>query len=120
VDFLRQALRLSHSGCVRPVDKLQSAALVERQETLDKRAVALHLTALGQRQMQSVLRARHQCLDSVLQALDDRQKRHLTRLLESMLATLTRDDVHAESICRWCEEMVCPQATCLATRAVAK
>ena len=52
VDFLSGALQLSHSGCVRVVDKLAQAGLVQRREGKDRRVVALHLTAVGQRRMQ--------------------------------------------------------------------
>jgi DNA-binding MarR family transcriptional regulator len=115
VDFLSGALRLSHSGCVRLVDKLAHAALVERRTALDRRVAALHLTAAGRARMQSVLRERRAFLQGLLQTLSPHQQRQLSTSLDAMLRTLPRDDAHAEAICRYCEAAACPQDRCPVT-----
>jgi len=118
VDFLSGALQLSHSGCVRAIDKLAQAGLVERREGKDRRVVALYLTPAGHREAQSVLRARSKYLDGLLQSLDVKEQRQLTALLETMLFDMTSCDEHAEAMCRYCDETVCPQGTCPITLAV--
>ena len=120
VDFLRVALQLSHSGCVRLIDKLTETALVERGGGKDKRVVALFLTDAGQRRMQRVLRTRRKYLDEVLQSLSAKEQKQLTPLLEILLNKVTTSDKDAESICRLCEEAVCPQPLCPVTQAVAQ
>jgi DNA-binding MarR family transcriptional regulator len=120
VDFLSGALQLSHSGSVRVVDKLAQAGLVERRAGKDRRVVALHLTAAGQRRMQVVLRTRSKYLDSLLQSLDVRQQQQFTALIETLLYDMTTCDEHAEAMCRYCDEAVCPQAHCPITLAVVK
>lgn len=118
IDFLSGALQLSHSGCVRVIDKLAQAGLVERREGRDRRVVALHLTEAGQRRARIVLRARSSYLDGLLQSLNVKQQQHLTALIETLLYDMTTCDEHAEAMCRYCDETVCPQAHCPITLAV--
>lgn len=120
VDFLRVALQLSHSGCVRLVDKLTETTLVERRGGKDKRVVALFLTDAGQRRVQRVLRTRRKYLDEVLQSLNSKEQKLLIPLLEILLKKVTTSEQDAESICRLCEEAVCPQPLCPVTQAVAQ
>jgi MarR family transcriptional repressor of emrRAB len=118
VDFLRVALRLSHSGCVRLIDKLTATGLAARRGGKDKRVVALFLTDAGQRRMQRILRTRRKYLDEVLQSLNPKEQKLLTPLLEILLKKVTTSEQEAESICRLCEETVCPQPLCPVTQAV--
>ena len=120
VDFLSGALQLSHSGCVRVVDKLAQAGLVQRREGKDRRVVALHLTAVGQRRMQVVLRTRGKYLDSLVQSLDGRQQQQFTALIETLLYDMTTCGEHAEAMCRYCDETTCPQRQCPITLKVVK
>jgi MarR family transcriptional regulator, negative regulator of the multidrug operon emrRAB len=120
VDFLSGALQLSHSGCVRVIDKLAQAALVERREGKDRRVVELYLTEAGERRMQVVLRTRGKYLDGLLQSLNLKQQRQFTALIETMLYDMTTCDEHAEAMCRFCDETVCPQGRCPITLAVVK
>lgn len=118
VDFLSGALQLSHSGCVRVIDKLAQAGLVERREGKDRRVVALYLTAAGQERAQVILRARSSYLDGLLQSLNVKEQRQFTALIETMLYDMTTCDEHAEAMCRYCDETACPQARCPITLAV--
>jgi MarR family transcriptional regulator, negative regulator of the multidrug operon emrRAB len=120
VDFLSGALRLSHSGCVRVVDKLEEAGLVQRREGKDKRVVALFLSAAGQRRMQVVLRTRSKYLDGLMQSLDARQQQQFTETIETLLYNMTSCNEHAEAMCRYCDEAACPQRDCPITLAVVK
>ena len=118
VDFLSGALLLSHSGCVRLVDKLSGAGLIERRQGADKRVVSLFLTPAGEQRVDQILCARRQCLQSLLAPLDAEQERQLTVLLEAMLANLTTSKQQSDVMCRLCEESVCPQPLCPITRAI--
>src|SRR5277367_5761148 len=120
VDFLSGALQLSLSGCVRLVDKLEQAEMVERREGQDRRVVQLYLTDLGQLRMQSVLRSRRKYLDSLLQSLNAKEQKQLTGMIETMLYDITTGDEHAEAMCRYCDEGVRPQERAPITLAVAR
>jgi MarR family transcriptional regulator, negative regulator of the multidrug operon emrRAB len=120
VDFLSGALQLSHSGCVRLVDKLQEAQLVDRREGQDRRVVELYLTSTGQERMQSILRTRRRYLDGLLKSLSARQVKQFTDQIAVMLFEITTGDEHAEAMCRFCDETVCPQDSCPITLAVVK
>jgi DNA-binding MarR family transcriptional regulator len=118
VDFLSGALHLSHSGCVRVVDKLQEAGLVERREGQDRRVVALYLTPSGHKRAHSILRTRRKYLDGLLQTLSATQQRQFTAQIELMLYEMTNSEEHAEAMCRFCDEAACPQERCPVTLAV--
>lgn len=118
VDFLSGTLLLSHSGCVRLVDKLCDADLLERRQGADRRVVALYLTAAGERRTNDILEARRASLETLLEPLTETQQRQLTRLLEVMLANQTTCRADADTMCRLCEERVCPQKLCPITLAI--
>lgn len=120
VDFLSGALQLSHSGCVRLVDKLEGAELVERREGQDRRVVLLYLTDSGQRRMQNVVRSRRKHLDSLLQSLNAQEQRQLTGMIETMLYDITSGDEHAEAMCRYCDDGAWPQERSPVALAVAR
>ncbi|MGA3156659.1 MAG: MarR family transcriptional regulator [Steroidobacteraceae bacterium] len=115
VEFLSGILQLSHSGCVRLVDKLAQEGLIERRAGKDRRSVALYLTETGQQRKSDVLRARRDALNWVFEALDRRQQEHLTQLIEVMLKAITTSKAEADIICRLCEERVCAQERCPVT-----
>ena len=115
VEFLSGILQMSHSGCVRLVDKLDELGLVERRPGKDRRSVSLYLTPRGRELKREVLRARREALDGVLGALDARQQRELVGLIEVMLTAMTHCKSEADIICRLCEEQVCAQSHCPVT-----
>jgi len=120
VDFLSGALQLSHSGCVRLVDKLQEASLVDRREGEDRRVVELYLTTSGHQRMHGILRTRRKYLDGLLQSLSAKDLKRFTAQIELMLYDMTNSEEHAESMCRFCDETICPQESCPVTLAVAR
>jgi DNA-binding MarR family transcriptional regulator len=115
VEFLSGILQLSHSGCVRLVDKLAEQSLIERRPGHDLRSVALYLTAAGQQRKRDVLRARREALSSVFDALDAKEQEQFVGLMEIMLKAITASKRDADIICRLCEERVCAQARCPVT-----
>lgn len=119
ISWLSKALHLSHPGTVRLVDKITDESLVERSRTsADGRTAALHLTPKGRQRMASLLRARRKEIDRALGALSAPEQRQLCGLIERMLAKMSTDE-KADSMCRLCEESVCPQNTCPVTQACA-
>ncbi len=112
VNALSKVLGLSHPGTVRLVDRLTGKGLAERRSGSDGRTLAIVLTDAGLERRATVLTARRVQAQGGLHALAQPEKRQLTRLLEKMLAAMTTDEACASSLCRLCEEEVCPQATC--------
>lgn len=115
VDFLSGILQLSHSGCVRLVDKLAEEGLIERRAGKDRRSVALYLTETGQQRKRDVLRARRDALNWVFESLNGGQQAQLTQLMEVMLQSITTCKAEADTICRLCEERTCAQQRCPVT-----
>jgi MarR family transcriptional regulator, negative regulator of the multidrug operon emrRAB len=115
VEFLSSLLRMSHSGCVRLVDKLVEEDLVERRPGKDRRTLALYLTDAGQQRKRDILRARREALNSVFDLLSEPQQHHLVELMEVMLHGVTSCKHDADVICRLCEERSCAQARCPVT-----
>jgi MarR family transcriptional regulator, negative regulator of the multidrug operon emrRAB len=116
VAFLSGALRLSHPGCVRLVNKLVQAGLVERGEGKDKRYVTLTLSAAGKRRSQEILRARRKALELFAQPLRRQQQLQLTELLETILRETATTKQAGDTACRLCEEQHCPQPDCPITQ----
>ncbi|HTP38829.1 MAG TPA: MarR family transcriptional regulator [Steroidobacteraceae bacterium] len=115
VEFLSEILQMSHSGCVRLVDKLHEQQLIERRPGKDKRSLSLYLTAAGRERKRQVLQARREALTAVIGALDPAQQQQFVGLLEVMLQSITRCKRDADIICRLCEEQVCAQSHCPVT-----
>jgi DNA-binding MarR family transcriptional regulator len=112
---LSTALRLTHPGTVRLVDKLAAAGLVRRRPVLrgaDRRAVALTLTAAGRRTVKAVLAARERRLQVALANLTAGEQVALTPLLEKLLAGLTTSEAQGDALCRLCDLAACPQSHC--------
>lgn len=117
VEALSKSLMLSHSGTVRLVDKLENQGLVERNRSSDDtRSVALSLTASGRRRKSAILKARTGAINMALDALTTSEQEALLRIAEKMLFAVTIKDL-SESMCRLCEEQVCPQDRCPITLA---
>jgi MarR family transcriptional regulator, negative regulator of the multidrug operon emrRAB len=115
VEFLSGILQMSHSGCVRLVDKLDEQGLIERRPGKDRRSLSLYLTPKGRELKRQVLQARREALDSVFETLDGQQQRDLVGLIEVMLKGMTHCKNDADIICRLCEEQTCAQSHCPVT-----
>ena len=116
IEELRRALRLTHSGTVRLVDRLVAGGLVERRVGGDARSVSPHLSATGRRTARRVLVARETALERALIALKPRQRVELDELLEALLAEL---EGPRRRVCRLCDTAACgrcPRAVVPSTR----
>ena len=108
IERLRRALRLSHPGAVRLVDRLVAEGVVERRQAeTDRRAVALHLTSVGMGSCALVLAVRHERIARALEVLDPNEREILGQLTEKLLRSLVRDLDQAYSVCRLCDASVC-------------
>ena len=112
IEELRQKLRLTHSGTVRLLDRLEADGAIERQPGRDGRSVALTLSTQGRRRVRAILEARRAVLAGALAPLTPAERRELGSLLEKVLAGLTRDAEHADQVCRLCDEAICPAQRC--------
>ena len=112
IDQLSQVLRLSHSGAVRLIDRLEQDGLVERRTGKDARAVAVFLTESGQQIMQAMLADREQILERLFQGLSEQEQIHFMGIVEKVLASIVTNAEQADYICRLCNEPVCPTALC--------
>ncbi len=108
IDFLSRALRLSHAGTVRLVDRLEDAGLIERRAASDGRAVALHLTEAGSRRRRKLLDGRQSALDRAIAALPATQQQQLATIAEKLLKSLRGPELaRAYTLCRLCDERAC-------------
>ena len=108
IERLRRALRLSHPGAVRLVDRLAAENLIERRPSpSDRRAVALYLTKTGERSSNAILAERQTRIEQALQVLTPTERETLGRLTEKLLRGLVHDEDQAYSVCRLCDPGVC-------------
>lgn len=112
INTLSQILNLSHPGTVRLVDRLEKEGLLERKPGTDGRTLSLFLTNAGQKRRKTILNERRRQLQLALDALTKNDRKQLTTLLEKMLAAMTVNEKSWSTICRLCEEEVCPGETC--------
>jgi MarR family transcriptional repressor of emrRAB len=117
IEHLARALRITHSGCVRLVDRLESEGMVRRRPGSDARSIALELSAPGRRAADQLLAARRDAMTEILNLLDERDRTRLVRLLEKALEGMTGSRVDATSICRLCDEPACVRLFCPVDRA---
>ena len=112
IELLRDAVALSHPAAVRAVAGLVDAGLVEKRAGVDKRSVALALTAAGRREVKRLQSARESMLKRIVGHLDSDERRVLEDLLIKMLWHETRDPAHAMQLCRFCDDGRCLKAGC--------
>jgi DNA-binding MarR family transcriptional regulator len=109
---LSRVLGLSHSACVRLVDGLVGQGLVRRHSADDRRAVALHLTTEGLGAHGAILSARGEALSALIGQLPKATAATLLPAIEVALGAITSSRVHADTICRLCDEVACEQPHC--------
>lgn len=112
IELLRDAVALSHPAAVRAVAGLVDAGLVEKRAGVDKRSVALALTAAGRREVKRLQSARESMLKRIVGHLDSDERRVLEDVLIKMLWHETRDPAHAMQLCRFCDDGPCLKAGC--------
>lgn len=117
IERLRRALRLSHPGAVRLVDRLVSQGVVERRPAeTDRRTVALYLTCEGNTSCAALLAVRHERIARALEVLDPDEREILGRITEKLLRSVVQDLDQAYSVCRLCDPASC--TNCPVTDAV--
>ena len=120
IDGLRVPLGLSHSGCVRLVDRLEGAAYVVREKARDGRSVALHLTRKGREAAVGSLRRRGNWLARSLRALTPEEQQTLGRLLAKVLSFEVSNAPQALRVCRACDYRACAECPVAATLSAAE
>lgn len=104
---LRDPLMLSHSGCVRLVDRLVGGGYVERRAGRDGRAVALWLTPRGHDVATAGTERRGAALLLALSALDPEERHALARIATKLLVYGVPTPQQAGRTCRLCDHEVC-------------
>lgn len=107
IQDLRDPLGLSHSGCVRLVDRLVAADLVERRAAEDGRAVALRLTRRGRTMAAAQVVRRADGLRQLVDVLTDHEREALGQIASRLLAGGTPTPRAAGKTCRLCDYAAC-------------
>lgn len=105
---LHEPLMLSHSACVRIVDKLVTFRLIERRKSdTDGRAVALRLTRHGRAMTRSSVRRREDALLHSISALDVKERIALSEIASKLLAVGNPSERSIGRTCRTCDYNAC-------------
>jgi MarR family transcriptional repressor of emrRAB len=110
IEFLRQAVGLSHPATVRIVDRLVEETLVRRRRTSPGPAVALTATAKGKRQARRILEIRQRVIAESLPELSPAESDALVAVLERALGHLSESP--GTTHCRLCDMKRCPRSDC--------
>jgi DNA-binding MarR family transcriptional regulator len=127
IEHLRDVVGLSHSGCVRLVDRMVAAGLVERRAGTDVRAVSVVLTRAGHAAARRTRAARARAIEPLLVDLDEDERRRLEDLCARVVGAATRQRLATRAqgappeggwLCRMCDfdacgrdQGLCPAAT---------
>jgi DNA-binding MarR family transcriptional regulator len=106
IEELSRALRLTHSGTVRLVDRLEADHLLRRQKDR-RRALKLRLTPRGRRAIGRIERARIAGVADLLAVLTEKQQRQLEAVLAEFLFERTKSHEDLRRICRLCSFTAC-------------
>lgn len=106
------ALRLTHPGAVRVVNRLERRGLLTRGQGKDARSRGLVLTAEGEAVSARGLTARAAVLQDSLEVVPAEHRSSLIRAMEAMLASLPASRRDAWRICRICDHQVCRGPKC--------
>jgi MarR family transcriptional regulator, negative regulator of the multidrug operon emrRAB len=110
IEFLRQAIGLSHPATVRVVDRLVEQNLVRRRQAGPGPAVALTATAAGRRQARRILEIRQRVIADSLPELSSTESDALVSILEKGLRHLSGSP--GTTHCRLCDMTRCPRPDC--------
>jgi MarR family transcriptional regulator, negative regulator of the multidrug operon emrRAB len=110
LEALRHVLGVSQPAAVRVVNRLVTEGLLERRAGPDRRTVALHLTAAGDRAASDLLARRARSLRALLDVLPPDEQAALEPLLERLAAALADDRSQALRVCRLCDRRACTSA----------
>ncbi|OBK48893.1 MarR family winged helix-turn-helix transcriptional regulator [Mycobacterium sp. 1081908.1] len=116
VQSLSSVLGVSHSGCVRIMDRLARDGLVDRRPGTDGRTRSLALTPEGRRLARRLRRARDDAVVAALRHLSAEQRKQLRGISRAVVATSARDRLeHRRTgwspgggwLCRLCDAAAC-------------
>jgi DNA-binding MarR family transcriptional regulator len=109
IEQLRRVLRLSHPGTVRLLNRLTSAGLAVRSiASHDRRVVVIKLTKAGHMRRSALLERRRTALEAILQEISPQDRSVMERSIEAMLRSLPSDATSALTVCRFCNDRLCP------------
>ncbi len=112
INTLRQILGLSHPGTVRLIDRLEAMGMVERKTGKDGRTRILFLTETGKHHRKIILERRRDQLRFTMEAISDQERAQLAKILEKILRKAVLNAMDTYSICRLCEDDICPMDRC--------
>ncbi|HVY31082.1 MAG TPA: hypothetical protein VHB79_31215 [Polyangiaceae bacterium] len=108
IEKLRVPVGLSHSGCVRLVDRLVEAGLARRASAAeDARAVGIALTRKGRALAAQVLERREGVLVRAVCSLSVAEREQLGTLVSKLLAFEINTPACALRACRLCDYRAC-------------
>ena len=107
ISELRAVVGLTHSGCVRLVDRLVGQGRVRREPARDGRSVALVLTREGRARAREIQLARRATVAATLEVLDADEQARLGELCGKLLGALRRSGSSPVAICRFCDGELC-------------
>lgn len=107
IEQLRAPLLLSHSGCVRLVDRLVEHGLVERERGEDGRAVSLRLTRQGRTVVVEGRERREELLTRLLGVLDADERDALFAIANKLLRAGAPTERAIGRTCRACDYKAC-------------
>jgi DNA-binding MarR family transcriptional regulator len=103
-----KALRLSHAGAARVVERLVAQKFVSKSQSAgDRRVMHVSLTPGGETERRALLNLRSTAITGLLAAVGEKDRAALERVAETILASLPRDEVRARTTCRFCDEEKC-------------
>ena len=113
IDRLGATLRVSQPAAVRLVNQLVEAGLARRGAGgPDGRRTSVRLTAAGTRAAGAVLKSRQRAIEDLLSGLSPAERDQLARLAEKACVAGIDGWLHAQQVCRLCDIVSCPPASC--------
>ncbi len=109
---LAKGLCLSHSATVRLTEKMELSGWVSRLAGEDKRVVNLELTEPGKKHLRDVLDTRLGTLKPIVSKLSATHQKQLEKILSLLIEDSVNSEMDAVSVCRLCDDKVCPEDDC--------
>lgn len=108
IDQIGKALRLSHAGAARVVERLMARNFVSKSPSAgDRRVMHVCLTDAGQAERKTLLRRRSTVIAGLLAAVSETDLAALERIAETVLVSLPLDEVSTRATCRFCDADKC-------------
>jgi DNA-binding MarR family transcriptional regulator len=104
---LRTVLAMSHSGCLRLVERLMLAGYVHRNDGRNGREKAIHLTDQGERMRAELLLARQLAAWELLSNLDAAERNAISTFMLRLLDRMEPEGLGKDGLCRLCDRLAC-------------